>query len=80
MTSGGHGVGLVVGAVDPDPATLTAHDDGLVLAEARDVRRDDRATGTFERPLLGRLDPLGQDQRVIGKIREFAEDLRLVDR
>jgi hypothetical protein len=62
----GHRVGLVVGAVDPDPSTLAAHDHGLVLAEARYVSGDDRTPGTFERSLLRGLDPLGQDQRVIG--------------
>jgi hypothetical protein len=70
----------VVGAVSPDPAALTAHDHGLVLAEAGDVCRDDRAARPFECSLLRCLDPLGQDQRVVGDVGELAEHLRLVDR
>jgi hypothetical protein len=68
----GHRVGLVVGAVDTDPAAFTAHDHGLVLSEACDVRRNDRPARTFESPFLGCLDPLRQDQRVIREIGELA--------
>jgi len=76
----GHGVGLVVGAVHPDPASFSSHDHRLVLAESGDVGGDDRAASPFEGSLLCRLDPLGQDQRVIGEIRKLAEHFRLVDR
>jgi hypothetical protein len=70
----------VVGAVHPDPAALTAHDHGLVLAEAGDVGGDGWPARTRECALLSCLDPLGQDQRVIGDVGELPENLRLIDR
>ena len=65
----------MVGAVDPYPAALAAHDHRLVLSEACDVGSDNRAPRGF----LGCLDPLGQDQRVIGDVGEFAENFGLIN-
>jgi hypothetical protein len=42
MTGRDHGVGLVVGSVDPNPAAFSSHDHHLVLAKADDVSSDDR--------------------------------------
>jgi hypothetical protein len=78
VTCRGHGVGLVVGAVDPNPAAFTAHDHGLVLTEACDVSSDEWATVPLEWSFL-RLDPLRLDQRVVGDVRKLTQHLRLVD-
>jgi hypothetical protein len=72
VTDRRHSVRLVVGAVDPYPSAFYPHDHRLVLAEASDVGRDDRAASAFERSFLGRLNPLGQDQRVVGDVGELA--------
>jgi hypothetical protein len=69
-----------MGAVRPYPAALPAHDYGLVLTESGDIGGNERSSGTWQCALLCCLDPPRQDQRVIGKIRKLAEDLRLVDR
>ena len=50
-----------------------------MITEAGYVGSDDRATSAFEGALLCRLDPPGQDQRVVGDVWELAENLRLVD-
>ena len=69
-----------MGAVEPYPATLAAHDHRLVFTETCDVCRNDRAACAFECSLLSCLDPLRQDQRVVGDVGELAQDLGLIDR
>jgi len=59
--------------VDAYPSAFTAHDHRLVLTKTGDVGSDDRAARAFECSLLSRLDPLGQDQRVIGDVGELAQ-------
>ena len=61
----------MVGPVRTYPATFTAHDHRLVLTEACDVGSDDRAPSPFQGPFLCRLDPLGQDQRVIRNVQNW---------
>jgi hypothetical protein len=80
VTGRGHRVGLVVRSVQPDPPTLRAHPNRLVLTEAGDVPGQNRTAVALKRPFLHCLDPPGEDQRVVRKIGKLAKDLRLVDR
>jgi hypothetical protein len=80
VTSSGHRVGLVVRAIDPDPSALTAHDHGLVLAEASDVCRDDRTSSPFQRCFWTASIHLGKIKESSEMSGNSPKHLRLVNR